>query len=148
MVKNANETSTGSGTTAQAAKNENITTQKEQPAANAIVVTQTKKEDSPAAVAKSPEDKKNAPKTGEQQKQPDTALAKNANKTSTGSGTTAQAAKNENVTSQKEQPAANAIVVTQTKKEDPPVEMAKATEDKKNATHHWPNNRSNRTRHW
>ena len=117
----------------QAPKEEDVNTQKEQPAANTIAVAQTKKEDSPAAVAKSPEDKKSAPLTAEQQKQSDTALAKNANKTSTGSGTTAQPAKNENVTSQKEQPAANAIAVTQTKKEDPPVEMAKATEDKKSA---------------
>jgi hypothetical protein len=108
-------------------------TQKEQPAANSIAVAQTKKEDSPPEVAKSPEDKKSAPLTVEQQKQPDTALAKNANKSSTASGTAAQPAKNEIVTTQKEQPAANAIVVTQTKKEDPPVDMATATENNKSA---------------
>src|SRR5688572_27664181 len=131
LVKNTDESAKSSGTSSPAAKNENATAQKEQPAANAVVVEQKKKEDPPVAIVKAPEDKKSTSTTSEQQEKPETELVKNTNDSAKSPGTSSPAVKNENATAQKEQPAANAVVVEQKKKEDQPVTIAKAPEDKK-----------------
>ena len=136
----------------QAAKKEDATTQKEQPAANGVAADQTKKQDvttqkePPAATAVAADQTKKQDVTT--QKEPPAANAVAADQTKKQDVTTqkeqpaatvvaADQTKKQDVTTQKEPPAANAVAADQTKKQDvnaqkePPAATAVAADQTK-----------------